>query len=77
VLTALIVVDFTNGKGRFNLAQGFVGMTAGIGATLSTTFFCLIVGNFGRQLDFSSLSPQHWLQCLVSDARNETFEWKK
>jgi MFS family permease len=37
VLTALIVADLTAGSGRFNLAQGFVGTTSGIGASLSTT----------------------------------------
>jgi hypothetical protein len=36
VLTA-IVADLTQGTGRFNLAQGFVGTFAGIGASLSTT----------------------------------------
>jgi len=52
VLTALIVADLTNGTGRFNLAQGFVGMLAGVGAVLSTTFFGLIVGNFGSAIGF-------------------------
>ena len=56
VLTALIVADLTNGTGRFNLAQGFVGTFAGIGATLSTTFFGLIVGNFGSAIGFHSIA---------------------
>ena len=56
VLTALIVADLTNGTGRFNLAQGFVGTFAGIGATLSTTFFGLIVGNFGSAIGFLSIA---------------------
>ena len=56
VLTALIVADLTNGTGRFNLAQGFVGMLAGIGATLSTTFFGLIFGNFGSAIGFLSIA---------------------
>lgn len=56
VLTALIVADLTNGTGRFNLAQGFVGMAAGIGASLSTTFFGLIVGNFGSAIGFLSIA---------------------
>jgi MFS family permease len=56
VLTALIVADFTNGTGRFNLAQGFVGMFAGIGASLSTTFFGLIAGNFGSAIGFISIA---------------------
>jgi MFS family permease len=56
VLTALIVADLTNGTGRFNLAQGFVGTFAGIGASLSTTFFGLIVGNFGSAIGFFSIA---------------------
>ena len=56
VLTALIVADLTNGTGRFNLAQGFIGTFAGIGATLSTTFFGLIVGNFGSAIAFLSIA---------------------
>jgi MFS family permease len=47
VLTALIVADLTQGTGRFNLAQGFVGTLAGIGASLSTTLFGLVVGAVG------------------------------
>src|SRR5262249_41669267 len=56
VLTALIVADLTNGTGRFNLAQGFVGMIAGIGATLSTTFFGLIFETFGSAIGFLSIA---------------------
>lgn len=56
VLTALIIADLTNGTGRFNLAQGFVGTLAGIGATLSTTFFGLIVANFGSAIGFLSIA---------------------
>jgi MFS family permease len=56
VLTALIVADLTNGTGRFNLAQGFVGTFAGIGASLSATFFGLIVGNFGNAIGFLSIA---------------------
>lgn len=56
VLTALIVADLTNGTGRFNLAQGFVGTFSGIGASLSTTFFGLIVENFGYTIGFLSIA---------------------
>ena len=55
VLTALIVADLTQGTGRFNLAQGFVGTFAGIGASLSTTFFGLIVGILRNAIGFSAL----------------------
>ena len=56
VLTALIIADLTNGTGRFNLAQGFVGTLSGIGATLSTTFFGLIFGSFGSAIGFLSIA---------------------
>jgi hypothetical protein len=56
VLTALIVADLTAGTGRFNLAQGFVGTFAGIGASLSTTCFGYIVENFGGEVGFVSIA---------------------
>jgi MFS family permease len=56
VLTALIIADLTNGTGRFNLAQGFVGTLAGVGAALSTTFFSLVVQNFGSAIGFISIA---------------------
>ena len=56
VLTALIIADLTKGTGRFNLAQGFVGTLSGIGASLSTTFFSLVSGNFGGAIGFISIA---------------------
>jgi MFS family permease len=56
VLTALIIADLTKGTGRFNLAQGFVGTLAGVGASLSTTFFSLVAGNFGGTIGFISIA---------------------
>ncbi len=56
VLTALIIADLTKGTGRFNLAQGFVGTIAGIGASLSTTFFSLVVQRFGEAIGFVSIA---------------------
>jgi MFS family permease len=56
VLTALIIADLTKGTGRFNLAQGFVGMLSGVGATLSTTFFSLVVQHFGGAIGFVSIA---------------------
>jgi MFS family permease len=56
VLTALIVADLTKGTGRFNLAQGFVGTFAGIGASLSTTLFSLVVGTFGGAVGFVGIA---------------------
>jgi MFS family permease len=56
VLTALIVADLSSGTGRFNLAQGFVGTLAGIGASLSTAFFGLVVVNFGNVIGFLGIA---------------------
>jgi MFS family permease len=56
VLTALIVADLTKGTGRFNLAQGFVGTLAAIGAPLSTTLFSLVVENFGGVIGFVGIA---------------------
>ena len=56
VLTALIIADLTQGTGRYNLAQGFVGTLAGTGASLSTSFFGLVFGNFGSVIGFFSIA---------------------
>jgi MFS family permease len=56
VLTALIIADLTNGTGRFNLAQGFVGTLSGIGASISTAFFGVIFGDFGDMFGFLSIA---------------------
>ena len=37
VMVPLIIADVTRGTGRFNLAQGFIGTSVGIGASASTT----------------------------------------
>ena len=56
VLVPLTIADITRGTGRFNLAQGFVGTLAGVGASLSTTFFSLVAGNFGGAVGFISIA---------------------
>jgi MFS family permease len=56
VLTPLIIADFTKGTGRFNLAQGFLGTLSGIGASLGTTFFSVVSGNFGGAIGFISIA---------------------
>jgi MFS family permease len=56
VLTALIIADLTKGSGRFNLAQGFVGTLAGIGAALSTSFFGVLAGHFGSTIGFVGIA---------------------
>jgi MFS family permease len=56
VLTALIVADLTMGTGRFNLAQGFVGMISGVGASLSTTLSGIVAGSLGRAAGFLGIA---------------------
>ena len=56
VLQPLVVADLTRGMGRFNLAQGFVGVISTLGASLSTAFSGLIDQSFGREMAFMLLS---------------------
>jgi hypothetical protein len=73
VLTA-IVADLTQGTGRFNLAQGFVGTFAGIGASLSTT---ALSSNFwwrGWIWQHCWGSTEHGLNRLAANAGNESAE---
>jgi MFS family permease len=56
VLTALTVADLTRDTGRFNLAQGFVGTIAGIGAALSTTLSGVVAENLGRAAGFLGIA---------------------
>jgi len=58
VLTALVIADVTRSSGRFNLAQGLVGLASGIGAALSTTFSGVIAGEFGRTAGFLSIAGE-------------------
>jgi MFS family permease len=56
VLTPLIVADITRGTGRFNLAQGFTGTFAGVGAVLSTTASGLVAESFGSAAGFAAIA---------------------
>jgi MFS family permease len=56
VLTALTIADLTTRTGRFNLAQGWIGMISGVGASLSTTVFGLIAGSIGRAAGFLGIA---------------------
>jgi MFS family permease len=58
VLTALIIADVTSGTGRFNLAQGLVGLTSGVGASLSTALSGVIAAQFGRTAGFLSIAAE-------------------
>jgi MFS family permease len=56
VLAALVVADFTKDAGRFNLAQGFVGMVSGVGASLSTTLSSVVAASLGRAAGFLGIA---------------------
>jgi MFS family permease len=55
VLVPLILVDLTRGTGRFNLAQGLIGTTTGIGAAASTSIGGYLTDHFGSQVAFLGL----------------------
>jgi predicted MFS family arabinose efflux permease len=56
VLVPLIIADVTRGSGHFNLGQGIVGTTTGIGASLSTTLAGYTSDHFGSQFAFLGLA---------------------
>jgi predicted MFS family arabinose efflux permease len=56
VMVPLIIADLTRGTGHFNLAQGIVGTTTGIGASLSTTLAGYASDHFGSQFAFLGLA---------------------
>jgi MFS family permease len=56
VLVPLVIADLTRGTGHFNLGQGIVGTTTGIGASLSTTFAGFVADRFGSASAFFELS---------------------
>jgi sugar phosphate permease len=65
VLTALIIADITGGTGRFNLAQGLVGTTSGIGASISTTLSGLVAEKLGASAGFLCIAANAMLGTMV------------
>jgi sugar phosphate permease len=60
-----VIADVTNGNDRFNLAQGLVGIASGIGASLRTALFGVIVVSLGRTVVFPSIAAAALLSVLV------------
>jgi predicted MFS family arabinose efflux permease len=56
VVSALVIADRTRGTGRFNLAQGALASSVGIGAALSTTVGGLLIKSFGYNVSFLGLA---------------------
>jgi MFS family permease len=65
VMVPLIVADLTRGTGRFNLAQGLIGTTMGIGASLSPTVAGYMSDSFGYRSAFLALAAVALLGTLV------------
>jgi MFS family permease len=56
VLVPLVIADVTRGTGHFNLGQGLVGTTVGIGASMSTTYAGWLSDHFSSQTAFLGLT---------------------
>ncbi|CAN7368343.1 MFS transporter [Trinickia sp. LjRoot230] len=56
VMLPLIAADVAGEKGHYNLCIGFFGLTAGIGATLSTLLAGFISDHFGNTISFFGLA---------------------
>ncbi|HEY6257170.1 MAG TPA: MFS transporter [Xanthobacteraceae bacterium] len=56
VMVPLIIADLTRGTGHFNVGQGIVGTTTGIGASLSTTIAGYASDQFGSEFAFLGLA---------------------
>jgi predicted MFS family arabinose efflux permease len=56
VLVPLVIADVTRGTGRFNLGQGIVGTTVGIGASVSPTYAGYLSDHFSSQTAFLGLT---------------------
>lgn len=56
VLVPLVIADVTRGTGHFNLGQGIVGTTIGIGASISTTYAGYLSDHFSSKIAFLGLA---------------------
>jgi MFS family permease len=56
VAVTLIIADLTRGTGHFNLGQGIVGTTVGVGAAVSTTLAGYLIDHYGSAVAFSGLA---------------------
>jgi len=65
VMLPLIAADVAGGKGRYNLCIGLFGLSAGIGATLSTALAGFIADHFGNTVSFMGLAAAGALSVLL------------
>lgn len=65
VMLPLIAADVAGGKGHYNLCIGLFGLTAGIGATLSTLAAGFVADHFGNTVSFIGLAAAGALAVLL------------
>lgn len=65
VMLPLIAADVAGGKGHYNLCIGLFGLTAGIGATLSTLAAGFVSDRFGNTVSFMGLAAAGALAVLL------------
>ena len=65
VMLPLIAADVAGDKGHYNLCIGLFGLTAGIGATLSTLLAGFIADHFGNTVSFFGLAAAGALAVLL------------
>jgi MFS family permease len=64
-LTPLMISDMMRGTGRFNLAQGAVATTQGVGASISGLAVGVAVDHFGYSVSFLALGGAAAVAFLV------------
>ncbi|HTH75894.1 MAG TPA: MFS transporter [Trinickia sp.] len=65
VMLPLIAADVAGGKGHYNLCIGLFGLTAGIGATVSTLAAGFVADHFGNTVSFIGLAAAGALAVLL------------
>jgi MFS family permease len=75
-LTPLVIADIMHGTGRYNLAQGAVATTQGIGASISALAAGIVVDHFGYSVSFLALGAAAAIAfvvffCFMPETRDE------
>jgi MFS family permease len=65
VVSILVIADWTQGSGRFNLAQGALATAVGLGAALSNTFGGMLMERAGYRISFLALGAVACLATLI------------
>jgi MFS family permease len=68
VMVPLVIADLTRGTGHFNLGQGIVGTSVGIGASVSTTYAGYLSDHFGSATVFLGLAAAGALGFIAASA---------